>query len=82
MEANEKDKKNANTDFYTNYSEFLDEQYSEEPVVFQLQMEGQTSSSVKMLRPTPEKNYLTIKFGGWGEEDVYVDLSDNTEINP
>ncbi len=64
------------SDFYVNYSELLEDHYSGERVVFQLKSVQEDFFRVDMLRPTPEKNYLTIIFWSLDNEEVYVDLSD------
>ena len=64
------------SDFYMNYSELLEDHYSGERVVFQLQTVQEDFFRVDMLKPTSEKNYLTIIFWSLDNEEVYVDLSD------
>ncbi len=63
------------SEFYTKYSKLLAEHYSEERVVFQLQTAEESFFRVDILRPSPEKNYLTIIFWSLDNEEVYVDLS-------
>ncbi len=64
------------SDFYSNYSALLDNHYSGERVVFQLQMAEESFFRVDVLKPTSEKNYLTIIFWSLDNEEVYVELSD------
>lgn len=64
------------SDFYANYAEILENHYPGNRVVFQLQTAEESFFRVDMLKPTPEKNYLTIIFWSLDNEKVYVDLSD------
>lgn len=64
------------TDFYANYSELLNNHYPGERVVFQMQSVQEDYFRVDVLRPTQEKNYLTIIFWSLDNEEVHVDLSD------
>ncbi len=69
------------SEFYASYSELLEEHYSGERVVFQLQTAGAGFFRVDMVKPSPDKNYLTIIFWSLDNEEIYIDLSDEENRN-